>query len=112
MRRTGRRDPSTRIQPAQFKLVASLARQLREVLSLGSSIALTKRVNMVDVTDDPTRFKGERRRAQATKEALAGQPSPYIRHTGLDKAPEQEVIPAFGDLDSADLPGPREHVLK
>lgn len=86
--------------------------QLLQILQLRAAVALTKWVDIVDITHDRPRRFGEGVTAQSTQEVGLNQSAMDVRHAGFDKLAKLELAPALGDLDRAKLARPGVHILE
>lgn len=106
------RDPSVWIDPAKVDRVASLLRQLFQIVKLRTAIALPERVNIVDIADDLTGSRGKAVLAQPAEAIGFIEPSANVFHAGLDKLTKLELMTALRDFDGANLACPVVNILK
>jgi hypothetical protein len=89
-----------------------LFRQLLEILRLRSTVSFAKRMNVVDVADDDSRFPCEFVRGQTLEKSGAREPAVNIRHPGLNVLPELKLTSALRNFDGTKLSGPVVDILE
>ena len=92
--------------------MACLKRQLLEILRLRPAVALAKRMDVIDITDDDAGLAREFIRAPALQEFSLHQTARHVVHSSLNVASELKLMAAFADLDRAQLACPIVDVLK
>ncbi len=105
-------EPTPVVQASEIDRVAGLLGQLLEILQLRAAVALTERMDVVDVAKNDGGLLRKARSRQACEKSRPHQPTMDIAHAGLNILPELELLGIFADLDRAQFAGPIVDILE
>lgn len=92
--------------------MASLIRELFEIKKLGTSVALSEEMNVIQVADDRADGLHEFVKTQATQEIFTLQPPVNIVHARHNETLKLELMTALGNLYRAQFARPYINILE
>lgn len=104
--------PDFAVQPLDVQPVSGPLRELLQVLDLCSPVTVAKRVNMVDIANNPPRSVREVLGISTAEILRRCDTAMNIRHAGLDETHRLKPAARFAYFDGSDLARPFIDILE